>query len=99
MRLNAYSSSKPYKERTQKYHDKKIVERNFHIDKFVLLFNSRLRLFPRKLKSKWSNPYIVKEVMPYGAIKSEVPISHRSWVVNGERVKPYLGMKRKTSLR
>jgi len=45
MRLNAYSSSKIYKERTKKYHDKKIVERNFHPGQSVLLFNSRLRLF------------------------------------------------------
>jgi len=88
MRLNAYSSSKLYKECTKKYHDKKIVERNFHPGQFVLLFNSRLRLFPRKLKSKWSDPYVVKEVKPYGAIELEDPKSHRSWVVNGQRVNP-----------
>jgi len=56
-----------------------------------LLFNLKLRLFTRKLKSKWSGPYIVKEVKPYGAIELKDPISHRSWVVNGQRVKPYLG--------
>ncbi|XP_068477007.1 uncharacterized protein [Phaseolus vulgaris] len=52
-RLNAYSSSKLYKERTKKYHDKKIVERNFYPGQSVLLINSRLKLFPGKLKSKW----------------------------------------------
>jgi len=53
MRLNAYSSSKLFKEDTQKYHDKRIVERNFHPGQYVLLFNFRLRLCPGKLKSKW----------------------------------------------
>ena len=56
-----------------------------------MLFNSKLRLFPGKLKSKCPGPYIVKEVKPYGAIELEDPISHRTWVVNGQRVKPYLG--------
>jgi len=39
----------------------------------VLLINSRLKLFPGKLKSKWSGPYVVKEVKPYGAIELEEP--------------------------
>jgi len=67
------------------------VERNFYPGQFVLLFNSRLKLFLVKLKSKWSGPYVVKEVKPYGAIELKEPKSHRSWVVNGQRVKPYLG--------
>jgi len=62
MRLNAYSSSKLYKEHTKIYHDKKILKKSFHIGQFVLLFNSRLRLFPEKLKSTWRGPYLVKEV-------------------------------------
>ena len=37
MRLNGYSFSKLYKERTKNYHHKKILERNFHIGQFVLL--------------------------------------------------------------
>jgi len=50
-----------------------------------------LRLFPGKLKSKWAGPYIVKEVKPYGALELEDLISHKSQVVNGQMVKPYLG--------
>jgi len=30
-------------------------------------------------------------VKPYGAIELEDPESKRSWVVNGQRLKPYLG--------
>ena len=58
------------------------MERNFYPGQFVLLFNSRLKLFLVKLKSKWSGPYVVKEVKPYGEIELEEPKSHRSWVVN-----------------
>ena len=62
MRNQAYESSKLYKEKVKKYHDKKIIQRQFKPGQMVLLFNSWLRLFPGKLKSKWSRPFIVKEV-------------------------------------
>jgi len=67
------------------------VERNFHPGQYVLLFNSRLRLFLGKLKSKWLGSYVVKEVKAYGAIELEDSESHERWIVNGQRVKPYLG--------
>jgi hypothetical protein len=91
IRLNAYESSKLYKEKSKQYHDKKIFMRAFHPGQSVLLFNFRMKLFPGKLKSKWSGQFLVKEVKPYGAIKLKDPTSQRSWVVNGQRLKPYLG--------
>ena len=48
-RLRAYDSAKVYKEKTKKWHDKRILKREFHVGDKVLLFNSRLRLFPGKL--------------------------------------------------
>nr|KYP38659.1 hypothetical protein KK1_040090 [Cajanus cajan] len=51
----------------------------------------QLKLFPGKLRSKWSGPFVIKEVKPYGAVEIEDPASKRSWMVNGQRVKPYLG--------
>jgi len=68
IRLEAYESSKIYKERTKAFHEKKISPKDFNIGDQVMLFNSRLKLFPRKLKSRWSGPYTIKEVLPYGAI-------------------------------
>ena len=56
-RLKAYESSALYKEKMKKYHDNKIEKREFMVGNLVLLFNSRLRLFPGKLKSKWIGPY------------------------------------------
>jgi len=49
------------------------------------------RLFPGKLKSKWSGPFIIKEVKPYGAVELEDPATKASWTVNGQRLKPYFG--------
>ncbi|CAL0321531.1 unnamed protein product [Lupinus luteus] len=91
LRLQAYNSSEIYKERIKRYHDNKIVKRNFEAGQQVLLFNSRLKLFPGKLKSKWSGPFIIKCVNPSGAIELENTTSKRHWIVNGQRIKPYLG--------
>jgi len=94
MRLTAYESSWRYKEKVKLYHDKKLLKKDFQPGQQVLLFNSRFKLFPGKLKSKWSGPFTIKAVKPYGAIELMDPSSEdplRSWVVNGQRLKHYLG--------
>jgi len=48
--LEAYEISCIYKEQTKKWHDKHVMKKRFEKDDMVLLFNSRLRLFPGKLK-------------------------------------------------
>ncbi|KAL2532551.1 Uncharacterized protein Adt_05902 [Abeliophyllum distichum] len=55
----AYENAKLYKERTKKWHDIHIQRRNFEVGPQVLLYNSRLKLFPGKLKSRWSGPYTI----------------------------------------
>ncbi|KAK9020037.1 hypothetical protein V6N11_054535 [Hibiscus sabdariffa] len=57
----------------------------------VLLYNSRLRLFPRKLKSRWSGPFIVHKVHPHGAVDLKPPNSDVIFKVNGQRLKIYNG--------
>ncbi|CAM8962674.1 unnamed protein product [Rhodiola kirilowii] len=59
IRIEAYECAKIYKEKTKKWHDKRIFRREFKEGDKVLLFNSRLKLFPGKLKSRWSGPFIV----------------------------------------
>ncbi|XP_038904242.1 uncharacterized protein LOC120090586 [Benincasa hispida] len=53
-RLQAYENSKIYKERTKRWHDKHLCEKNLKAGQRILLFNSRLHLFPVKLKLHWS---------------------------------------------
>ncbi|CAJ2645795.1 unnamed protein product [Trifolium pratense] len=87
----AYENAKIYKEKTKNWHDKKIQNREFQEGQLVLLFNSRLKLFPGKLKSRWSGPFKVTKVFPYGAIEVKDPGSARTFKVNGQRLKPYYG--------
>ncbi|XP_062100155.1 uncharacterized protein LOC133806035 [Humulus lupulus] len=86
----AYENTKIYKERTKAWHDKNLVRKEFQPGQKVLLFNSRLRLFPGKLKSRWSGPFTVVQVFPYGSVEVQGN-SGDSLKVNGQRLKPYLG--------
>ncbi|XP_070009466.1 uncharacterized protein [Nicotiana sylvestris] len=94
-RYLAFESTKLYKERMKRLHDQNIVERNFKPGDMVLLYNSRLRLFPGKLKSRWSGPFRVVEVFPLGAIEIATEKDSRTFRVNGQRLKPYVGMTEK----
>ncbi|GJR06906.1 reverse transcriptase domain-containing protein [Tanacetum coccineum] len=55
-------------EKTKKRHDSKIKIES-HVGDQVLLFNSRLKFFSGKLKSRWSGPFTITEVFPYGTAK------------------------------
>nr|GFB20959.1 reverse transcriptase domain-containing protein [Tanacetum cinerariifolium]GFB20989.1 reverse transcriptase domain-containing protein [Tanacetum cinerariifolium] len=50
----AYENSLIYKGKTKKIHDSNIKNRIFNVDDRVLLFNSRLKIFLGKLKTRWS---------------------------------------------
>ena len=55
----------------------------------MLLYNSRFKLFPGKLRSKWEGPYDVDEAYPSGAVKLKGHTPPSSWIVNGQRMKHY----------
>ncbi|XP_021995555.1 uncharacterized protein LOC110892713 [Helianthus annuus] len=44
-----------------------------------------------KLKSRWSGPYVVKEVFLYGTVELYDKVDKGAWKVNGHRLKHYLG--------
>lgn len=87
LRFDAYESSRVYKEQSKRWHDQHILPRDFKVGDKVLLFNSRLKLFPGKLRSKWSGPFVVEEVKPYGSYK--IMRDQDSFWVNGHRLKLY----------
>ncbi|KAM6543139.1 hypothetical protein CsatB_007586 [Cannabis sativa] len=91
MRLFSYENAKLYKENTKKWHDKRIQPRVFEKGHRVLLFNSRLKLFPGKLKSRWSGPFTITKVYPHGAMDVCNEQSGKEFKVNGQRLKHYLG--------
>nr|GFA79348.1 reverse transcriptase domain-containing protein [Tanacetum cinerariifolium] len=86
----AYENSVIYKERTKKLHDSKIKNRIFNVGDQVLLFNSRLKIFFGKLKTRWSGPFTITRVFPYGTIELSQP-NGPNFKVNGHRVKHYFG--------
>ena len=88
LRMNSYENAKLYKDSTKLLHDKHIVKKEFHKGDLVLLYNSRLKLFPGKLKSRWSGPFKVVKVHPYGAIDIAND-KVESFKVNGHHLKPY----------
>ena len=62
----------------------------FMVGDLVLLYNSRLRLFPVKLKSKWTVPYLITQLFPHGAAELETKEGVR-FKVNGQQIKIYIG--------
>ncbi|GKF73765.1 hypothetical protein Tco_0220097, partial [Tanacetum coccineum] len=90
LRDQAYENLLIYKEKTKKLHDSKIKNRIFNVGDQVLLLNSRLKIFSGKLKSRWSGPFTIIEVYPYGTAK----LSHADGSnikVNCHRLKHYYG--------
>ncbi|GKF30580.1 hypothetical protein Tco_0100378 [Tanacetum coccineum] len=70
LRDSAYENTRIYKKRTKKWHDSRLRgDKDFKVGDKVVLYNSRLKMYPGKLKSKWSGPNIVKMVYPYGAVE------------------------------
>ncbi|GJX16601.1 reverse transcriptase domain-containing protein [Tanacetum coccineum] len=86
----AYENSLIYKEKTKKLHDSKIKNRIFNVGDHVLLFNSRLKIFSGKLKSRWSGPFTITKVFPYGTTKLSHPDGF-NFKVNCHRLKHYYG--------
>ena len=74
-------------------HDKNILRKSFKDGQKVLLYNSRLHLFPGKLQSRWTSPFIVHIVYPHGAIEIENPKNGYMFKVNGQCLKPFLELE------
>ncbi|GKD16959.1 reverse transcriptase domain-containing protein [Tanacetum coccineum] len=90
LRDHAYEITLIYKEKTKRIHDSKIKNRVFNIDDRVLLFNSRFKIFSGKLKTRWSGPFTVTQVFPYGTVELSQN-SGPNFKVNGHRLKHYFG--------
>nr|GEX67577.1 reverse transcriptase domain-containing protein [Tanacetum cinerariifolium] len=87
LRDQAYENSVIYKERTKKLHDSKIKNRIFNVGDQILLFNSRLKIFSGKLKTRSSGPFTITQVFPYGTIEFlnlMLLISRGTKVLDGE---------------
>ena len=89
-REKAYHNSKIYKERTKRWHDKRIKKKEFAPGDKVLLFNSRVKLFGhRKVQSKWEGPFMVISSPSHGAVTLQND-ECTLFKINGHRLKIFL---------
>nr|GEV44457.1 reverse transcriptase domain-containing protein [Tanacetum cinerariifolium] len=90
LRDQAYENSLIYKEKMNRIHDSKIKDRVFNVGDRVLLFYSRLKIFSGKLKTRWSGPFTITYVFPYGTVELS-QTDRLNFKVNGHRLKHYFG--------
>ncbi|GKA74959.1 reverse transcriptase domain-containing protein [Tanacetum coccineum] len=68
LRDQAYENSLIYKEKTKRNHEAKFKAAFFNVV-IKSLFNSRLKIFSGKLKSRWSGPFTIVQVFSYGTVE------------------------------
>lgn len=86
-RLYDYENANLRKENTKRCYDKHIVSLTFDPCQLVLLFNSRLKLFPRTHRSKWSGPFEVVMMNQHGALELRNKDKSNTYLVKGKWVK------------
>ncbi|GJZ46225.1 hypothetical protein Tco_0593821 [Tanacetum coccineum] len=74
----------------KKIRDSKIKNRVFNVGDRVLLFNSGLKIFSDKLKTRWTGPFTVAQVFPYGTVELS-QTDESNFKVSGHRLKHYFG--------
>ena len=89
-RTQAYENAKLFKEKVNRWHDKRIQKLEFKVGEYVLLYNSHFRFFAGKLLSKREGLYVIEEVYQPGAIKINNVKGANLKVVNGQRIKHYI---------
>ena len=89
LRNDAYLNSKIAKDKLKRWHDQLIARKHFQKGDQVLLYDSKLHLFPGKLKSRWTWPFTIQEVYLNGSVDLLHAKDNRVFKVNGQRLKPY----------
>ena len=88
LRNDAYLNSRISKDKLKRWHDQLIARKHFQKWE-VLLYDSKLHLFPGKLKSRWVGPFTIQEVYLNGSVDLLNAKDNRVFKVNAQRMKPY----------
>ena len=83
IRNDAYENSKITKAKMNSVDEQHILHKSFKVGQKVLLYNSRLYLVFNKLQSRWSGPFIVRDVSPHGVVEIQNPRNDNTFKVNG----------------
>ena len=86
----SYENARIYNKKTKQWHDKHIQQRNFILGQQVLLYNSRLKLFPGKLKSRWSGHFRLIKIYSHAVVDLKDEKTGQEFMVNGQQVKHYI---------
>ena len=89
LRNDVYFNSRIAKDKLKKWHDQLISRKNFKQGDQLLLYDSKLHLFPSKLKLRWTGPFTIQEVYSNRSVDLINSKENRVFKVNGERMKPY----------
>ena len=90
MRNETYISSKFSKDKLKRWHDQIVIRKKFQKEQKVLLYDSKLHIFSRKLKSRSNGPYLVQKVHSNGVIEISNSNSGCAFRVNRHWLKPYM---------
>ena len=71
-------------------HDQLVSNKEFRKGQRVLLYDSRLHIFPGKLKSGWIGPFIIHQVHLNGVVELLNSNGIDTFGVNGHRLKPFI---------
>jgi len=66
-----------------------IRRKEFHVGNKDLLYHSRLKYFPGKLRSRWIGPFVVSNVFPYDAVEITSLETNKVLKINGHRLKTF----------
>ena len=89
VRNYAYLNSKIARDRSRKWHDQMVARKYFQKGDKVLLYDSKLHIFMRKLKSRWIGSFTIHQVYLNRAMKLLDSDESQIFKVNGHRLKPY----------
>ncbi|KAL6337967.1 hypothetical protein AAG906_005936 [Vitis piasezkii] len=74
----------------KKWHDQLISNKELRKGQRVLLYDSRLHIFPGKLKSRWIGHFIIHQVHLNGVVELLNSNGIDTFRVNGHRLKPFI---------
>ena len=90
LRNDAYDCARSYKAKLKVWYDQSILRKKLEPFDKVLLYDSKLHLFVGKIRSRWTGPFIVKTIYPYGAVEIVDPKDGHAFKVNGQCLKSLL---------
>nr|CAN74665.1 hypothetical protein VITISV_043029 [Vitis vinifera] len=90
LRNDAYINSKVVKQKMKRWHDQLISNKEFWKGQRVLLYDSRLHIFPTKLKSRWIDPFIIHQVHLNGVVELLNSNGTDIFKVNGHCLKTFI---------